>query len=85
MDNGESVPQSETQRRFSRINALPLLRALERIRDAGRERKDSGVDDAAVEYARLASSALAWLEADERGDLMEAEVHLEQVYQRKLP
>lgn len=62
------------------VDAKPLLTALEAIRDAGRRRKDAGVDDAAVAYARLAHHTLLWFEKDQKGELEEAIDHLDGAY-----
>lgn len=65
-----------TETRTSLIDAAPLIDALTRIRDAGRARRDSGINDAAVEYARLAHDVLQWFEADGAGNIEEAKQHL---------
>lgn len=68
----------------ARVNAVPLLDTLKAIRELGRARKDAGVDDEAVEFARMASKAIAWFEADEDGAFEEA-VSLFNELQRMLP
>jgi hypothetical protein len=68
----------------SLLDAAPLIQALERIRDAGRKRKEAGIDDAAVGYARLANDALLWMAADADGRLDQAERHLDDMYGRNL-
>jgi hypothetical protein len=62
----------------------PLLRALQTISDAGRRRKESGTDDEAVKYARLAFLAIDHLKAQERGDLDEAGRLLDRIWDTEL-
>ena len=67
------------------IDAKPLITALERIRDAGRKRKlEDGIDDMAVQYARLAAAALDWMAADEKGEIEEAQRLIDQVHRIRL-
>jgi hypothetical protein len=67
------------------IDARPLLSALERITEAGRKRKvEEGIDDAAVQYARLAALALDWRTADEAQDIEEAQRLLDKIERMKL-
>lgn len=61
------------------VNAVPLVRALEVISELGRMRKTSGTDDEAVQYARIANAALLWRQADEAGDLADAQRYLDQL------
>lgn len=66
--------------RTHRVNAVPLLDTLTAIRELGRKRKESGIDDEAVQYARMASKAIAWFEADEEGSFKEAVVLLDELH-----
>lgn len=65
--SGAPDPYDPDPRRI--YDVRPLLRALQTISDAGRRRKESGVDDEAVKYARLAFKAIDFVKADERGDV----------------
>lgn len=70
-----------TENRTAYVDAVPLVTALQRIVEAGRKRKlEDGVDDAAVQYARLAAVALDWRAADEAGDLDEAKRLIEKLH-----
>lgn len=74
----------ETPLLKTRIDARPLVTALERIAAAGRARLAGGTDDAAVDYARLANDALAWMAADEADDLPTAITLMEKIHHRRI-
>lgn len=81
MDDFPLVDKPVRERQISQIDAMPLITALQTIRDAGRARKGTGVDDAAVRYARLANHTLLWFENDQKGDLELAKDHLDAAYE----
>jgi hypothetical protein len=79
-----AVPEPYEPDRQHFYDVRPLLTVLQKITDAARRRKASGVDDEAVKYGRLAFLALDYVKADQRGDIDECRRLIDKIWEAQL-
>lgn len=82
MTDGVSEPYTRQEKHF--YDVRPLVRALQTIANAGRARRESGIEDEAVKYARLAFAAIEYAKADDRNDLDQCGRLMEQIWSWRL-